>query len=78
MGQVGTDQDECVGALDGFGQSDPQGAAVVVTDVAHHDRHHLELSQHALKEGQLILDGVLAILLAPHIHRAVSAVRNLD
>jgi len=78
MGQIGADQDERVGALYGFGESDPQGAAVVVTDVAHHDGHHLELSQHALKERQLILESVLAVLLASHIHRAVSAVRDFD
>jgi len=78
MGEIRADQDERVRALDRFGECDPQRAAVVVADVAHHDGHHLELPQHALQERQLVLEGVLAILLASHLDRAVPAVRDFD
>jgi len=72
--EVGTDDDQGVGALDQLGQGQPQRAAGFITLVAYDDGHKLELAQHALEEGELIFESVFRLVAGGRVSQA----RELD
>jgi len=62
VGEVGTGDDESVGAGDQLGQRQPQRAAGFIALVADDDGHELERAEHALEEGELIFESVFGLV----------------